>query len=491
MRKRSEAKRDREEEQKVVREWVLDVPNDPITEQVILATMFANLEECDRLRPLCSPDGFYAKPHRRIRAVIELARLRGHSLDPAVLARLDPDVDVPLIERIIGARPDVPEDVDLHVEHFRYDAERAKFAQGPAQAMLEALQDPKAPREKLRSIARQIGDFFTLEMGKGRYLRKTEHVIDEAMRAIDARTPGVSHPFGLKGLDYTESGECRLRPGAAPGELTVLTGSTGSGKTSLLAHLVLGLARQKKRVLMGAWEVRAPMTMEMLAIFSLGWSRSRFLDGYSGKFNEEKIPISKEDKEIIRERMKAIGRWIVFMDNPVEKDLDDATNAQIVEVLEEHVEASGCDVATWDLLDRAYNETDPSAEKALMRRVLRLGDRRQIHQIMVHQQNMKGLNVREDARPTLKGVMGSSAFTQDAGLVIAPYMPSRHKDVPETTIEVIGLKQRYGPPFGVEFEWEPARGSLTGGRSFNPMMMVADETLGPVSKSFPAQKKRR
>jgi replicative DNA helicase len=495
MRKRSEARRakaEAEEEQRIIREWQLDVPNDPVVEQVILAAMFADLATCDRIRPIAPPDFFYAKPHRRIRSAIELARLRGHSLDPVTLARLDPSVDVGLVEAIVGARPDVPEDLDLHLGHLRYDAERAKFAQGPAQSMLEALQDPTVPREKLRAIARTIGDFFSLEVGRGRYLRNTEHVIAEAMQAIEGRKPGVSHPFGIPGLDYKENGECRLRPGAAPGELTVLTGSTGSGKTTLLAHMILGLARQRKRVLVGAWEVRAPMTIEMLAIFSLGWNRSRFLDGYTGQMNQEKVPITKEDREIIHERMRAIGKWVVFMDNPVEKDLDDADNAQIVAVLEDHLEASGCDAATWDLLDRAINERNPDQEARMMRRVLRMGDRMRVHQIVVHQQLLKGQDVREDAKPTLKGIMGSSAFSQNAGLVLAPYMPSRHKAVQENTIEVYGLKQRYGEPFGVEFEWDAARGSLTGGRSFNPMDLgQGDESLGAPSKAFPAQRKKR
>lgn len=491
LRKRSEARRPsatEPEEKRPAREWVIDVPNDPIVEQVVLGSMLADVLECDRVRPLAPADFFYAKPHRQLRAAVEIARLRGLSLDPANLARIDPDLDLGLVDRIVRARPDVAEDIDVHLGHLRYDAEKAKFAQGPAQAMLEALQDPTTPRERLRAVTRQVGEFFQLESGRGRYLRDTSQVIAEAMDKIRGRKPGVAFPFGLPGLDYDEAGECRLRPGAAPGDVTVLTGATGGGKSTLLMHLLLGLARQRRRILIGAWEVRAPMTMEMLAIFSLGWSRSRFLDGYSGRLDAEKKPISKEDEEAIRERMEQIGKWVVFMDNPTDKDLDRATNEEIVNVIEEHVEASGADVAAWDLLDRAMNELTPQDEKRMMNRILRVSDRQRIHQIVVHQQNLKGENVREDGIPTLKGTKGSSAFVENVGLVLAPRMPSRYKPVPENTFEAFGLKQRYAAPFAVEFEWDPATGALRGGRSFNPMEL-GDETLGAPSKSFDGQKK--
>lgn len=498
MRKRSEVRRERDQAERAPpaapeREWQIDVPNDPVTEQVVLAAMLADEEACDRIRLQCPTDAFYAKPHRRIRAAIEVARIRGLLPDPATLARLDPEVDVSMVERIAQARPEVPvgQDLDFHVDNLRYDAHRARVAQGPLQAFLDAFQDPTAPREKVRALSRQIADAFAQPMGKARYLRDTRHVIDEMMQGIERRKPGLAYPFGIRGLDYDEEGECRLRPGANPGGITLLTGGTGSGKTTTIAHLILGLARQKRRVLVGAWEVRAPMTMEMLAVFSLGGSRSRLLDGYSPTTGE-KVPVGVADKAEIRRRAEAIGKWVVFMENPREKDFEDARNEEIVDELEVHVEASGCDVAVWDLLDRALNDRRPEAEEKAMNRLLRMGDRRQIHQILAHQQNPKGDQARADGRPSLGNVKGSSAFINNASLVLAPYIPSRFKNVPETTIEFLGLKQRDGAPFAVEMEWDPGSGRLTGGRTFNPRDLEADETFGgPVSKSFGPRRGKR
>ncbi len=89
----------------------------------------------------------------------------------------------------------------------------------------------------------------------------------------------------------------------------------------------------------------------------------------------------------------------------------------------------------------------------------------QVHVIMAHQQRHKDVEQRSDKRPTREGIKGSGAWLETAHNVFAPHIPAKWKRVPDDKFEVFILKQRDGDwPLGIEFEWEPEYGRITGGR---------------------------
>lgn len=363
-------------EEKKLPEFTIDVPHDIINEQVILAAEIVDPDVRKKGVKLFPPDAFYADEHKYIQqGLIELTH-KNLDYDPAVLVRLVPDIDIRLLERYTDSRPEVPKNIDFHFQNLQWDWHRAKVVQGPFAALLEAIQNPKEAQDKVRSLARQVGEAFQASTSSTRYLRNTNDVIREMMSNLRKRVAGLAHyPFGIHGLDYNESGERRLPMGAAPGMITTLTGMSGSGKTSLAAHIVLGLARQRKKVLVGAWEVRAPMTMELLAIISLGWSRKKF---FAGEFTEEEL-------QFVYKRVRKIAPYVQFIENPFQRGSVRAkgrvTNDDYLDILQTHIEASRPDVCLWDLFDRCLRWRKPDDEQEALYRQLEMADETQTHHI--------------------------------------------------------------------------------------------------------------
>lgn len=509
MKTRSEARRERDEREerkekpkKPEREFTIDVPNDPVNEQVILAAEMVDRDVRKRGTKLFPADAFYAEPHRLIQAgLIELERL-GLEYDPATLARVAPDVDIRILETLNESRSEVPANIEFHIETLQWDWHRAQATKGPISSLLDAVQNPKETPDRVRALARLVGQSFEGVKSGARFLRDPKEVVHQMMATLRGRVEGTAtYPFGIDGLDNWEegtrdehgddiSGTPRIRPGAAPGLTTILTGMSGAGKTTLAAHIILGLARQKRKVLVGAWEVRAPMTLELITTLSLKWSRSRILDGRSNQLRTKDDRFAKlTPEELIQfeERAHLFSPYIVFVDNPFRRGsvrgVGRITNDDYLDILEEHVEASGCSVALYDLFDRVLRERRPDQEQEAVWRMLEMAERLQIHQMLVHQQLLKGDDVRKDMRPSIQGLKGSSAYVDAGALILAPHLPARFKAVPDDTMEIFGLKQRYGPPFGVEMRWAPDTGQIWGGRSIS-----IESRAEPTDEAFSAPK---
>jgi len=148
------------------------------------------------------------------------------------------------------------------------------------------------------------------------------------------------------------------------------------------------------------------------------------------------------------------------------------TNDDYLDILEHHIEASGADAVLLDLFDRCLRYRKPDDEQEALWRVAEMTEGHQVHMMLVHQQNLKGENVRKDMKPSLQGLKGSSAYVDIGAAIIAPHIPARFKNVPDDKFNVFGLKQRFSPPFGVEFDWNPDTGQIWGGRD-----MSMDEAL--------------
>ena len=464
-------RRRREEPEERGPEVRIDVGGDPLTESVVLASMLAEPSVADDLLRRLPADAFVAdEQHKILRDAIGEARRRKLSLDAALLGRLRPDLDVRLPERLQRKRPTVSPDLEHHVGVMAWDRMRVAAADGPVGALLVALQDPATEPERLRAIARQVGQAFAGETGKARHLRRSEDVVSEATRAIRTRAKGETrHDFGITGLDVDEKGARRIRPGVAPGLITILSGKSGSGKSTLAANMILGLRKQRRRVLVGAWEVRAPMTLEMLATIELGWSRSKVLDGRSTQ--HDATPITDDEVSKLEASMRQIADDVVFVENPFRRGASRgkrSTNEDHLDVLEEHIAASGCDVVVLDLFDRCLRDRRPDDEQEALWRMLDMADDLQVHLVLVHQQLMKGEHVMRDGTPSLSALKGSSAYVDVGVTVLATHVPAQHKQLSGSRVDVFEvhvLKARYARPCIVEFTWDADVGQIKNGRT--------------------------
>lgn len=463
----------------------LVIPHDVAGEQVLLAAAAVDWEGSGaRLLDRLPPDALLDERHRAIWAGMREMRLRRLAFDPATLQRIVGDrASVQYLAGLAELRPDPPADLDYHLGCVEWDRQRVALATGPLPALLEALQNPAEAQDRVRSLARSVGEALLGGAGAGRWLHDQGEIVRAQMAEVRKRVAGHANwPYGLKGLDQDlEKGSRRMLPGAAPGQITVVTGTSGSGKTTLTAHLVLGLARQGRRVLYGAWEMTGGMTLELLACLSLGWSRSVLMEGArdTGAVDEDGRAVfepllTPEDLAALEDRMAVIGERVRFMKNPFRRGRGQAkksgkdwgANERNLDTVHEHIADSGCEVFVGDLWKRCLVDVSPEAEEEALYRQQAMLEELQVHGILLQQQRLKDIEQRSDKRPTREGIKGSGAWTEVADTILAPHRPAQWKRMDDDHLELFVLKQRYGVyPLGVEFDWVADTGAVSGGRS--------------------------
>jgi replicative DNA helicase len=457
---------------------------DPITEQLVIAAAMVGDAVAKDLSAKVPADAFLAGEHRVAWASIQEAVRRGLSRDPATLSKLaDGAVEVGYLAELLQARPSVPDEPTLkfHVGQLMWDRQRHVAMTGPVAAMIEAVEKNEAP-ERVRALARSVSTSFD-GWSDRKHLHEPEDLIASQMIDLRHRMSGRAvYPFGIQGLDFYDnpdglpSERRRLIPGVAPGLVTVVTGVPGSGKSTTVARLALGLARQKRKVLFGAWEMRPGTTLELLACLSLDWSRSMLTEGL---FDEEKL-------RVLEERMRLISRRVRFLANPFRRRSGaKPSNERNLDAVQGYLADSGCDVFVADLWKRCLVETRPEDEEEALYRQQAMAEEMGVHCILVQQQRSKEVEQRVDKRPTREGIKGSGAWTEVPDNILGVHRPALWKPVPDDVLEIDVLKQRYGKwPLAVEFGWDPDKGAITGGRSIEYDQPAARDEEGgnPIDK---------
>lgn len=460
-------RREREDEQP---EEVVKAHFDPVNEGVVLAAAMVDEDACKYLLGVLRPEHFLVEQNRAAwTAMHELVR-RKLDFDLSVLRQIGGDsIDVGYLMSVMDARPEAPSPQNLahHVEAMHWDHQRAVAVRGPVNSLLQALASPTEPPERVRALARHVGESFT---GAGRnFLREPRELVASVGMDLRSRMAGhANYPYGIEGLDTYEEGarnergediggRRRLLPGAAPGQVTVLTAVSGGGKSTIAAHMALGFARQKRRVLYGAWEPGGNMTMELLACIALEFSRT---DMTEGKFAEEHVVE-------VEEQAHEISKYVVMMENPFRRTQGGReSNARNLDIVQQHIVDAAADVFIADLWERCLVDDDPSEEKRALFRQQAMAVETGAHVVLLAQQRIKDIETRPDKRPTREGVKGSSAYTDVADTMLAPHRPALFKKIEDNRIEVIVLKQRWGAwPMAIEFPWSSEFGSLGPGRT--------------------------
>lgn len=456
------------------------LPHDAANEATVVAAAFlfpaARASTIARLLP----DHFQQREHRDLWGIYQEAERRKLELDLALVEQLGSADLARYLEELIELRPTEPRNIAFHVQVMLWDHARVSAVRGPIPAFIEALRDPKTEPEVVKGFARSIAQCFDGYEDR-KYLRDGAEVVREQMLDVEARVAGRAvFPYGLPGLDFIDptlpesDRKRRMIPGAAPGQITVITGVSGSGKTTVTASVVLGIAfpgwaegdfgRPGRKVLYGAWEVKGGMTLEILACISLGWSRSHLMDPGG---NPTAAINTLEGRIALRDRMALLATRIRFLENPFRRRSGEKrSNARNLDIVQGYIADSGCEVFIGDLWKRCLYETDPDEEEEALIRQQAMVEELGVHGILLQQQRLKDIEMRADKRPTRDGIKGSGAWVEVPDTIIGIHRPALFKRCDDDTIEVIVLKQRFGRwPLAAEFRWNADAGTIRGGRA--------------------------
>lgn len=459
----------RKEREYVDQPGEVEIPHDPVNEQVVICAAVIDEDTRNELVIKLSAEHFIAPEHKVIwEALCELVR-RKLAYDPATIQELSGGtVDTEYIESLVSMRPELPDNLDFHVDRILWGHARVTVAVGPTREFLLALKDPTSDPERVKALSRQIP--MALDGYEDRrYLLDPDALRHRQIADIRERMKGRgSFPYGIKGFDADqETGIIRLIPGSFPGGITTITGVSGSGKTTTAARIALGIIAPKenrRKVLYGAWEVESGMTLEIMSCMSLAsegnneFSRSRLLTG----------KITEDELSILEQRMEVIGRHVQFLANPFRRQKtgkERPSNERNLDIVQGYIADSGCEVFIADLWKRCLADTDPKEEELALWRQQAMVEEMKVHAILCQQQKLKEVEATRDKRPRRDTIIGSSAWVDVSDTIIGVHRPALWKNVSDTTIELLILKQRFGKwPIAIECDWDGDKGLIMNGR---------------------------
>jgi hypothetical protein len=117
------------------------------------------------------------------------------------------------------------------------------------------------------------------------------------------------------------------------------------------------------------------------------------------------------------------------------------------------------------LWKRCLRQTKPEEEEDALLRQQSIAKETNVHCILVQQQRMKDVELRDDKRPTREGIKGTGAWVEVPDTILGTHRPALWKRVDDDKFEVVVLKQRWGVwPLAIEFDWNGEYGMITNGR---------------------------
>lgn len=447
---------------------------DTSNEVLLIAAVIGDERFRKRYLSAISPDYFLGPGHAPMWVALqELYRRKLDYSTETIRSIAGEAFDTLVLEGYRSEHEGVLVNAGFHIERLKWDHARASSVPLLG-AFVEALRDPTAAPEKVRGHAERLAKAFSGH-GDLRYLRTVPAVVASHRAEMTARRNGRAiYPYGIAGLDHYGSGDtvdmngkARMIPGCHPGQLTLIAGRHGGGKTTATARIVLAQALAGRRVLWGAWEGGVGMSLELLAAMALGWSRSDFM---TGNYTEE-------DQLEHEKQMMEFEDTIQFLELPFDRaigaKIDRDTNSRNLDTLHQYISDSGCEVFVCDLFRRVLQQTRLEDEEQALWRIQAIAQETRTHGILLNQLNKGGIDSEAPKGTDSKGTGEWMAVVDTYLLLHLPHQYTDHNDTMMIQVE----KQRWGVyPQAVECDWDGEFGSITNGRT------VPYKAAGPVSE---------
>lgn len=387
----------------------------------------------------------------------------GQTVDPqSVHARVSGQVKIEYVNRLTATYPTPPANVSAHVSALLWDATRAQATKTSIPAFLRALKDHRTPPVQVKVAAEAVARSLDVKLDRS-FMSNPSQLAASQAEDLRRRAAVACYDYGIPALDFADDGTRRMIPGAAPTKITLVTGVSGSAKSTVTAYIALQQAMRGRRVLYGAWEMGAGETLELMANISLVLKPEGGLSG--SRYASSTGAYTPADIAVVHRRMEKIAQWVYFFDPPFHGDPDRSySNDDALNELYRMVADAGCEVVVYDLWERCIPDNSPHAERRALFKQQQIHKRTNTHGLMVCQQKIKEVEKRPDKRPTRDLILGSSAWVDIADTILGVHCPALWKDVPNDTIETLVLKQRWGKwPVCVSHSWDPDRVTIEKG----------------------------
>ena len=423
---------------------VIDASN----EAYVIASAIADENVRKVLVHKISADEFLVTKHAPIWRMLKTVSDRGFDYSREIADRLlkDEGADSTTVEYLHGLEGEAKlvDNLDWHVQTMKWDATRARTLKGPLPELLKQLRDPQASQTDVGSAARAVAR--ALDGSTRQYMMRGEELHRSYRADIAARRATIDQARGIGNANF----DAKLSEGYIPGRTHLIAGLPGCGKSTLEMALVVLLAKQRRRVLVCAWEMNPKSLIDVGVCHLTGLLLRNVVRGFL------------DDEEA--ERVDKASRWLTsrvrFMANPFFDPANRGkkpSNDRNLDILEGYVAESGCEVAFYDLWERMLAFRDPDSVASALFRMQGIHEEYGITGVILHHLNGKDMENRADRRPTRGVIRGVNAFVEVPDLILGVHRDAMFKQVPNDTLETICLKQRKGEDnWAMRWHWNGA-----------------------------------
>ena len=416
-------------------------------EQGLLASTFFDQSILDKITGEIMPRDFVHESHRKIfQAAIHL-HSEGAGVNPFNIAtKLGPELGaiggLEYLEKL-----DVQISTSRDFEFFAKqvsEASRLRSLKATLENASTHIDSEMSVDEILRAVS---GDVFKVCANKDESSLKTLHeVAEEAFDAIRAAYEGSGEvtgtSSGIADLDHKTTG-------FYPGDLLILAGRPGMGKTTLALNIARNIADQGKPVVMFSLEMPAEQLASKLLCDRAGVDVGSTRSGNLKTRDIERLVSA-------RDQMRDTPFWIY--------DRPNVTTAEIQAILRqiEIVTGNPPGLIVIDYLqlmtgDRRRGQSREQ-EVSQISRELKIIARRSEAPVLALSQLNRGVEQRQDKRPMMSDLRESGAIEQDADAVMMVFRPGYYEtEAPQDLAELIISKQRRGPTGTVLLRFDGAQ----------------------------------
>ena len=290
-------------------------------------------------------------------------------------------------------------------------------------------------RKTLDSLTEASGGGGTVHIGDG---------IKKSFDDIVARTttPGIrGASWGMKDIDVTTGGKC-------PGDLWIIGGRPGSGKSALICNSILADGRGGIPILFFEKEMNYQALVERLVAIDSGVPIQNIRLGILDKKQIEEIGLS----------MRRIREFPIYIDTTFNSDVHYMESTIYKYKASKNIKIVYIDYLQL-LADRGDNQT---AELGRISRMCKLIANDQDICVIAASQLNRGVEGRDNKRPMMSDLRQSGNLEEDADYVIGLYRDEYYNS--ETTykkiMEYIILKARNGPVGTITLKFDPESNRL-------------------------------
>lgn len=386
----------------------ITVPHDQELEQRFLGdAVFGNRAPIEELAQHIKPEHFYDHLHQRIWAAAVAVGggcLTVDSVNKILRAAGEDEARPYLVDlqgNAMGIHP------YHHIPGLRELALQRELIDFGADTQLDAsVPDPtRSARDRLEAAEVRLCELA--ERGSNRRrastmaetMRETRAMLDKAMAAEG--TSGIA--TGVSAID-------RRLNGLQDGELIIIAGRPGMGKTAAALTLAINAGKAGKKVRI--------VSLEMLG-WQLGQRLAAYYSGISVQNQRKPRELSNAEHRRLAEAENKVAALPLFID-----DGDGQTVAQIRSEARRQKRREGLDLLIVDYLG-LIKPSDPRAQKVhqieeITTGLKRLAKELRIPVVLLAQLN-RGVEARDDKRPGLADLRDSGSIEQDADVVLMLY----------------------------------------------------------------------